>query len=124
LVRLEVAETGLEGSDSLLFASGPAPGGVTVEESLSMDSHRPCTDNVQSSSDACEIPPELVESGESGQRHAHLPRGGGQAEVEGAEFMNSTPYDMVRQQEYEQLHLHMRATQVSPPTTQVVTIDR
>lgn len=124
LVHIEVAETGLSGDDSRLYASG-APGlGATVEEALSMGATRANERTGAISgreSPAYQIPSELlglstwietdktnvtkdkVESVRGGYQtedtvyHEHRPH----------DLLQSSPYDIVRQSEYEQLHQQM-----------------
>ena len=74
LVHLEVAETGLSGTDSRLYASG-APGlGATVEEALSMSASEMTAaahDKFEQSSAPYQIPPELL--GPSPQSQGQCP---------------------------------------------------
>jgi len=134
LVRLEVAETGLEGNDARLYAAGAPKLGVTVEEALNTRASSGSTSHrSQQSLEHCNIPLELV----PGQKHIQgdgmtpsnnevgddtFPRGGWQAEMEGTDFMHANPYEAVRENEYQQLHQHMQDAQVSaiPPQGQLV----
>jgi phosphatidylinositol 4-kinase len=123
LVHLELADTGLEGSDARLYASGVSGLGSTVEEALNMGSGRGLatkdgpTEQLQSGNEfsSYEIPPELLDSSSSrihtvGDYERSLrsfPRGGSDIFYD--------PYDAVRQQEYEQLHQQMQAPELPPP---------
>jgi phosphatidylinositol 4-kinase len=120
LVHLELADTGLEGSDARLYASGVSGLGSTVEEALNMGSRRGLAtkdgpkDQLQSGNEfsSYEIPPELLDSSSSrihtvGEHERSLrsfPRGGSDIFYD--------PYDAVRQQEYEQLHQQMQAPEL------------
>ncbi|KAG7356347.1 phosphatidylinositol 3- and 4-kinase [Nitzschia inconspicua] len=135
LVHLEVAETGLRGSDSRLYASG-APGiGATIEEALALTAQ---ASSICASSDAnmgalaygnYHIPSELLSSSSvnptrmSSRRENStttedaapsnrmtMPRGGWQAHeafYNPEDFFDANPYDSVRQNEYKQLHEEM-----------------
>ncbi|CAJ1958043.1 unnamed protein product [Cylindrotheca closterium] len=130
LVHLEVAETGFNGRDSRLYASG-APGlGTTIEEALSMSSTvaaSTCDDVSQSVIHASyQIPPELLTSTPK-DAHSVLPvvdqpthraenlRGGTHSDEmtfypsppDPDDMLASIPYSEVRQQQYEQLHHQM-----------------
>lgn len=134
LVRLEVVETGLDGSDARLYAAGAPRLGLTVEEALAMDSPSVSTDHCKHGSfQPCEIPTELVDTSNTPPRYndtsradSHsLPGGGWQIEAGGADFMDANPYDMVREQEYEQLHQHMQDTpHIAPQPPQAIHVDR
>jgi phosphatidylinositol 4-kinase len=123
LVHLELADSGLEGSDARLYASGVSGLGSTVEEALNMGSGRGLTtkdgprEQLQSGNEfsSYEIPPELLDSSRSlihtvGEHERSLqsfPRGGSDIFYD--------PYDAVRQQEYEQLHQQMQAPELPQP---------
>lgn len=127
LVRLEVVETGLEGSDARLYAAGARKLGVTVEEALKTRASSGSTSHKsQQSLGHCNIPLELVPSNSqwdtqvegvtlsnNDARDDTFPRGGWQAEMEGADFIHANPYEAVRENEYQQLHQHMQGTRVS-----------
>jgi len=136
LVRVEVADTNLRGSDSRLYASG-APGlGATMEEALAM--------NARSTSNAAttkhnkqedeygnyRIPPELLAPASRNSKKPQsitkkikevlvdaqpkqLPRGGWQANEtvfyshSPEDVYATNPYDAVRENEFEQLHHQM-----------------
>jgi hypothetical protein len=122
-VHLELADSGLEGSDARLYASGVSGLGSTVEEALNMGSGRGLTtkdgprEQLQSGNEfsSYEIPPELLDSSRSlihtvGEHERSLqsfPRGGSDIFYD--------PYDAVRQQEYEQLHQQMQAPELPQP---------
>ena len=92
LVHLELADTGLEGSDARLYASGVSGLGSTVEEALNMGSGRGLArkdrpdEQLQSGNEfsSYEIPPELLDSsssrihtvGEDERSLRSFPRGG------------------------------------------------
>ena len=131
LVRMEVAETGLEANDARLYAEDVQPGvGLTIEESLG--SMRPHGNSILKDSvminggfPSCEIPPELMrerevettaesspstnrgnccESVHSSNDKAVLSRGGYQ---EGSETYYESPdmhgtFDMMQEQYYDQ----------------------
>jgi hypothetical protein len=151
LVHLEVAETGLEGNDARLYASGARGLGATLTESLGVgpntrdsdgQSQRDQQHHQKAGSSSYGIPSELFRGSEGGERSVddvlaqgndpmtivgsinlgsnpqsgdvRLMRGGDQSDEslfyppDGAEYIYSNPYDMVRQQEYEQLHQELR----------------
>ena len=119
LVRLEVVETGLDGSDARLYAADAPRLGLTVEEALNMAPSSGSADNSRRGDhQPCEIPPELIDDGIDHPRARYndtlptesraLPRGGWQIEAGGADYMDANNYDTVREQEYEQLHQHMQ----------------
>lgn len=135
LVRLEVAETGLNGNDSRLYASG-APGlGATVGEALSMSAF-PGGMPGRSGKPTFQIPSELLSSpavvsqqksiqdtttfdskaatdGKSSQSRGGSLRGGSQNDEsvyyshQPEDVYNTGTYDQVRQNEYERLHQRM-----------------
>lgn len=124
LVHVEVAETGLSGDDSRLYASG-APGlGATVEEALSM-SATPANVRAGTSagreSPAYQIPSELlglstpveIDKSNVTNEKLELIRGGYQTEDtafhehQPHDMLQTSPYDVLRQNEYEQLHQQM-----------------
>jgi hypothetical protein len=129
LVHLEVAETGLRGSDSRLYASG-APGiGTTIEEALALSAQ---ASSVVASSDRrhdtpsygnYHIPSELLSTAYANQERAckssinsnspeppvKMPRGGWQADEafyshNPEDIFMTNPYDSVRENEYQELH--------------------
>lgn len=136
LVHVEVAETGLRGSDSRLYATG-APGlGATVGEALAMTASQ--IGDRESNGRTYEIPNELLDStnlprseiahakdsadvrladGNTGEPNAtgtEYIRGGYQQGDENAYYAhnpddvwNSNAWEDVRQGEYEQLHQQM-----------------
>lgn len=137
LVQLEVAETGIRGNDSRLYASG-APGlGATIGEALALSTSATSMAGVANHENlrpgngrtSYHIPSELlaptsswdsvniVQQEEDTQAHAQkmdLPRGGWQAD-EAMYYANSpddvfasNPYDMVREDQYQQLHEQMQ----------------
>mmetsp|Transcript_32921 Transcript_32921/g.79644 ORF Transcript_32921/g.79644 Transcript_32921/m.79644 type:complete len:951 (+) Transcript_32921:207-3059(+) len=133
LVHLEVAETGLNGRDSRLYASG-APGlGTTIEEALSMSAlvgTNTCDDVSDSIIQASyQIPSELLVSSSKETHSVDSPfpvvdqpthptdyvRGGSQTDEmtfyplppDSDDMLASIPYSEVRQQQYEQLHHQM-----------------
>lgn len=120
LVRLEVVETGLDGSDARLYAAGAPRLGLTVEEALHMAPIAGSADKSRRGDhhQSCEIPPELIYDGidhptercnDTLPTESHvLPRGGWQIEAGGADFMDANNYDTVREQEYEGLHQDMQ----------------
>ena len=125
LVRLEVVETGLDGSDARLYAAGAPRIGLTVEEALNIASTTGGAENIRREGhQPCEIPPELVDDGldyptesfnktlPSGPRVP--PRGGWQIEAGSADFIDAENYETVREHEYEQLHQHMQNVQNTP----------
>jgi phosphatidylinositol 4-kinase len=149
MVHLEVAETGMEGSDARLYASGARGLGTTIGESLAMPSASNDLDDEEDESTAFDqsfptykIPSELLASSpiaalgsEDTVREARdmddefrnlqdaqegdvkFPSRGGSwqaGEYYPPENFDATPYDMVRQQQYEQLHQQL-TTQPPPP---------
>lgn len=135
LVHLEVVDTGLEGHDARLYASGASSIGSTVEEALSIRKA-----SSFSSQTAYDIPPELIHEQKTieytvtsrlsnhnnpvdyleGMKR-EFPRGGSQwegqyyEENESHHFGYTTPLDSVRQHEYEELHDQMHAQHPPPP---------
>mmetsp|Transcript_12485 Transcript_12485/g.26986 ORF Transcript_12485/g.26986 Transcript_12485/m.26986 type:complete len:1097 (+) Transcript_12485:435-3725(+) len=145
LVHLEVAETGLEGNDARLYASGVSDVSVTLEEAMGM---RGSLSKEWSAPKAnpygfapYRVPPELLSAGakvidrdggrniaavEEGRARStvtargeriNLPRGGQQGDGDyyyppnaGSwdEYGVPSPYEMVRQEEIEQLHHAMQ----------------
>lgn len=132
LVRLEVVETGLEGNDARLYAAGAPKLGVTIEEALNTRASSVSTSHKsQQNLEHCNIPLELVpansqqnfQAGGVNLSNSHaaddtFPRGGWQAEMDGAEFIHTNTYEAVRENEYQQLHQHMQDTHVSAIPTQ------
>ena len=126
LVRMEVVETGLEGSDARLYAAGAPKLGVTVEEALKS---RASSDAVDEGGE-CNIPLELLpekstefaaNSGRGRTDADTFPRGGSTDETD---FMHGNPYEAFREGEYEQLHHHMHSTQVAPIPQQDQVVER
>lgn len=139
LVHLEVAETGLRGSDSRLYASG-APGiGTTIEEALALSAQASSAaasadpNHVATGYRNYHIPNELLSTPTSDIEGAYdntysaaslqtaslesqmeMPRGGWQAD-EAFYYHNpedvfaSNAYDSVRENEYQQLHEQMHS---------------
>jgi phosphatidylinositol 4-kinase len=119
LIHLELADTGLEGSDARLYASGVNGLGSTVEEALNMGNGKPVSGslNREKVPSSYEIPPELLDRPQLRVRDnddlnvRSFPRGGSGI------FYDS--YEDVRQHEYEQLHEQMQASpqplQAPPP---------
>jgi len=136
LVRMEVADTCLEGSDARLYASGASDLGSTLEEALGMVSGSSPHPQSSFPQPSYEIPEELVGRGSESNPPADrsssvikseggekvFPRGGWQdhENVLGGEervgYMYPSSYDDVRQQEYERLHHQMQAQHQAPPT--------
>jgi len=147
MVHLEVAETGMEGSDARLYASGARGLGTTIGESLAMPSA--CTDVHDEEDESLsfgqafptyKIPSELLatpisalgseDASHEGKKVVEefrnlqdaqeddikIPsRGGWQAdEYYQQESFDASPSDMMRQQQYEQLHQQLM-TQAPPP---------
>jgi hypothetical protein len=138
LVRLEVAETGLQGNDGRLYAAGVRGLGATVEEALaiSVSSTSECSSGrpPQPGYAPYKIPSELIDIPVAGPRQmksrsssedpatpvapwnddidevgSRFPRGGWQADEtvyypSSTDFGFPSPYDEVRQNEYEALH--------------------
>jgi phosphatidylinositol 4-kinase A len=150
LIHVEVADTGLRGNDGRLFAAGRHGLGATLEESLAMSatalSSRAERGSKASSQSFApyQIPGELLltetlhpQPNPSSQRvqsqnseEFTLPRGGSQGEEamsydqtwDGMYYAD--PYDMVRQNELEQLHQQMYSgndARPPPPPPQQVT---
>lgn len=138
LVHLEVAETGLRGSDCRLYASG-APGiGATIEEALALSaqasSAAAMSDASQARYGSYRIPTELLPmsadrpdkipnepsnstmlDGATSRSQIQMPRGGWQADEafhyshNPEDVFTSNPYDSVRENEYQQLHEQMHS---------------
>jgi hypothetical protein len=139
LVHLEVAETGLRGSDSRLYASG-APGlGATIEEALALSAQATSAAATTEANHGTpsygnyHIPNELlsttpVNTNRIGirvknsnmtksampERQMNMPRGGWQADEafyshNPEDIFVSNPYDSVRENEYQQLHEQMHS---------------
>lgn len=152
LIHLEVAETGLEGSDARLYASGARGVGATVEESLGMNpsaSSAAAAATDHNHQYVYRIPTELLACIPTRATHRirvnrpsaaegkadlegdvqgkntgdiHFPtRGGSQSDEgmyyapESTDYFASNPFDMVRQQEYEQLHQQLQPHPVYQP---------
>lgn len=138
LIHVEVAETGLSGNDSRLYATG-APGlGATIGEALAMTASRTRGHSVAntfgSEPASYQIPSELLEPSVPGlsssigtttetENNQALPtssdfvRGGYQSNetmfysYSPDEILASNAYDDFRQNEYEQLHQQMYVEQ-------------
>ncbi|KAL7509426.1 hypothetical protein ACHAXN_009073 [Cyclotella atomus] len=132
LVRMEVAESGLEANDARLYAGDVTGVGLTVEESLGSQKRRSLSDAVEGGFAFCEIPPELMNtrirqpkqheglaplSNESWDLHrsdeSHeekaVPRGGYQGpEYDNPVYGDYNTYEMVRDHHYQQLHQEIR----------------
>jgi phosphatidylinositol 4-kinase len=146
LVHMEVAETGMEGNDARLYASGARGLGTTIGETLSMPARKAGLREEALQLDepfsVYKIPSELlttsapsfgldVAQGEGSDREQgdgelenpqecgpKFPsRGGWQQgdEFYPQESFGHTPYDMVRQQEYEELHEQLMVEPIPPP---------
>ena len=123
LVRVEVADTNLRGSDSRLYASGAPNMGATMEEAMAMNAK----DN---DSGDYQIPSELFAPGSDDpeetpqtitinnkdlieEKPKQMPRGGWQEHDEyyyshqPNDVYATNPYDAVRETEYEELHQQM-----------------
>lgn len=154
LVHLEVAETGMEGSDARLYTSGAKGIGTTIGESLSMptvgNNHDFKDEEAQAFGEAFptyKIPSELLVSSPSSKRAvneginvekkqqdmvARFPRRGGwQSDELYPEEGFADPYEMVRQAEYEQLHQQLFTPQphqmpdiLPTTTTKTALLDR
>lgn len=139
LVRLEVADTGIEGSDARLYAPGPTRAGATVEEALNLNSPpTPANAEGHHAHQNCQIPPELIEDREpieavwssptncaSGAVNSEaFPRGGYQVHANGTDFVHENPYDRARQHQYEQLHQQMQESPPVAPPEHVQVVER
>ena len=136
LVHLEVADTKLEGSDARLYAAGASNLGTTVEEALGMSSAASAAAAASQRSfsekrSLYDIPPELLtadprkneqiissKTETECKTEKAFPRGGYQmdgsvvdSEDHGGYIYSSSPFDAVREQEYEQLHQQMHIEQ-------------
>lgn len=127
LVHMEVADTGLEGSDARLFASGSPHLGSTLEEALGMqrldsNGRRAIEQN------SYKIPNELLDriSVHGGYESAESLRGGWQSDESFSEYdasgglLYSNPFDFVRQHELEALHHQLHADRNPPPTPPIL----
>lgn len=118
LVQLEVADSGLQGSDARLYATGGQEVGLTIEETLDLSDPSPGT----MSTPGFQVPAELLRSTEQMGRQSpglngHVPRGGSDQPVYFSSpdgVIGPNPYEDLRQTELEQLHQQM---QYSPPTS-------
>jgi hypothetical protein len=142
LVHFEVADTGLEGNDARLYASGAPSLGSTVEEALGMNrvtnsaAEQRRRHETADSQIPYQIPPELLDESQimkrarTGQgvametnvgKKRQFPRGGWQSDdqyyhdTENAGYVYANPLDDGRQHEYEQLHRLMQSQQAPPP---------
>lgn len=138
LVRMEVAETGLDANDARLYASGVSGVSLTVEEALG--SIRPYGNSilgdgvvVEGGFASCEIPPELMrertgsqtdqqsaknpassydKDNNRGTERKAVPRGGYQGTDEfyapPGMYGDYNTYENVREHHYEQLHDELR----------------
>ena len=149
LIHVEVADSGLEGNDARLYASGTSDIGSTIGEALGMMTS---VSNVESTTTCAHgqmpsrrqphivpysIPDELLPPS-AVHHHSNDPtshntflRGGSQNErpyYDGHDVMSGEymvdPFDLVRQQDYEQLHQHLQSQRafesLSPMLPQVV----
>jgi len=136
LVHLEVAETGLRGSDSRLYASGARGIGATIEEALSL-SAKSAPEAASADANApiqlkrnYHIPNELLSTPPwkiwynsnnstplwpiTSEARMEMPRGGWQAEEafyshNPEDVFSSNLYDTVRENEFQQLHEQMHS---------------
>jgi len=145
MVHMEVVETGLDGSDARLYASGSRDVGTTLEEAMGM-ANRNLHQNV--GFPGTHIPPELMaklaqqnsmhgrsplasepnvidaeysvaeseqdSDDELSSVSSDVPRGGSQADdwlSYPSESVYTNPHDIVREQEYEELHQQMHHQQ-------------
>jgi len=151
MVHLEVAETGLEGSDARLYASGSRGLGTTVEESLGIGKATIAASAKEIHTEALfplyRIPSELliapivqpleaksipkgvtrrlsdeskgsIEGEETILQGGELKfpsRGGYQSDeyYPAGDYINSNPYDVARQYQFEQLHQQMQSFTVT-----------
>jgi len=126
LVRLEVVETGLDGSDARLYTGGAPRLGLTIEEALAMESSLNDTTN-ERKHQRCEIPAELQSAGgnvTAGANTRDLPRGGWQAESGEADYIEGNTYDTVLEQQYEQLHQNMQNALPVPHASRAINANR
>jgi hypothetical protein len=123
LIHVEVAETGLSGNDSRLYATGALGLGATIGEALGLSASMVG----EQSTNSHQIPSELLESSYIPMQPAQKAdaeiksqptvRGGQQSEEamfyshSPEDMWNSEAYENVRQNEYEQLHQQMYADQ-------------
>ncbi|CAB9498886.1 Phosphatidylinositol 4-kinase beta [Seminavis robusta] len=121
LVRLEIAETGFDGSDARLYATGAPQLGVTVAEALecAVDTDE-SDDDTNSNEQPCRsIPPELLTMAPDNYNYTATDntalRGGYQPYVNDEDTYSADAYHSVRQHEYEQLHHHMQQQQQQQP---------
>jgi len=137
LVHCEVLETGLEGRDARLYASGSKEVGVTLQETLGVaHSQKFSADDHNRGFASYRIPSELSsfgtidsmdgsamdtgkEQSETSSKARLLPRGGGQEEGHDHSTFDepgyvSSPYDLVREEQLQQLHEHFQANQQHP----------
>ena len=142
LLHVEVAETGLSGNDSRLYATGASGLGATIGEALAMSASKTRRRNVMaklgSDTASYQIPSELLEPlvpPSSSSRDvktdqaidyalptsSDLVRGGYQSNetmfysYSPDEILASNAYDDLRQNEYEQLHQQMYVEQAIVP---------
>ena len=142
LVRMEVAETGMEANDARLYATDSVAIGLTVEEALGTARYNTKELNGAANEGftSCEIPPELMRtrtnkpkkqeslsplSDEAWRQHkssvfgarddAPVLRGGYQGpDYEPPMYGDYNTYEMVRDHHYEQLHGEIRDNINSP----------
>jgi phosphatidylinositol 4-kinase len=118
LVHLELADSGLEGTDARLYASGASGLGSTVEEALNMGNGLPTKSETKEQSQSknafssYEIPPELLDRI---RIHNHGDDRSVQSFPRGGSDIFWDPYEAVRQQEYEQLHRQMQVQELPQP---------
>ena len=132
LVRMEVAETGLEANDARLYTTDVSGVGLTVEETLgAVRQHKksPNSGVYEGGFTTCEIPPELMRkqayqasihkglspltedscSHVEARQEKAVPRGGYQGpEYNPPSYGDYNTYEMVRDHHYEQLHQEIR----------------
>ena len=140
LVHCEVLETGLEGRDARLYAAGSEGAGVTLQEALGMASskkERKPYSNSRGSFASYRIPSELSPSDSAAiledeimktlesscitpPEASLLPRGGDQSGYHNNHPMADdsgyamSPYDLVREEQLQQLHEHFQTTNQHP----------
>eukprot|EP00557_Chaetoceros_sp_GSL56_P007830 CAMPEP_0176506198 /NCGR_PEP_ID=MMETSP0200_2-20121128/16904_1 /TAXON_ID=947934 /ORGANISM="Chaetoceros sp., Strain GSL56" /LENGTH=1056 /DNA_ID=CAMNT_0017905811 /DNA_START=322 /DNA_END=3489 /DNA_ORIENTATION=- len=142
LVHCEVLETGLEGRDARLYASGSGDMGVTLQEALGIASRKKRKDadgNHMRNFASYKLPPELISSDAivpsidlstyTIQDHTDLlpnanwlPRGGDQGNgyyynhdsIINESINSRTPYDLILEERLQQLHDRMQTNQQRP----------
>jgi phosphatidylinositol 4-kinase len=140
LVHCEVLETGLEGRDARLYAAGSEDAGITLQEALGLASskkERKPYSNSRGNFASYRIPSELSPSDSAAILEEELmkpleysktsptgasllPRGGDQFSYHNKHPMTDesgytmSPYDLVREEQLQQLHEHFQTTQQHP----------